>query len=310
MKQCTDSILIIKPVGFRYNEQTATNNYYQKVLDSLSPEQIQSSALRECTDFVTVLVNAGVNVFAFQDTTTPDTPDSIFPNNWVSFHADGRIGIYPMFAKNRRGERRTDILTSLVEDQGFIIEEIVDYTYYEDKNIFLEGTGSMVLDRIHKICYIAISERTNKVAVEQFCKDFAYTPVSFTASQEVNGQRVPMYHTNVMMCVGELFAVICLDAIDNSAEKDCVVEALQSTGKTIIEITEAQTSRFAGNMLEVIGENPCVVMSTSAYDSLDNGQIAAIEQYGAILHSSLDTIEACGGGSARCMMAEIFLPHS
>jgi len=308
MEQCTNSILMVRPVGFRYNEQTATNNYYQHVLEILSPEQVQESALREFDDFVSVLKNAGVQVIIFDDTSAPSTPDSIFPNNWVSFHADGRAAIYPMFAENRRGERREDILSLLVDTHGFVIQEVVDYTNLENSDVFLEGTGSMVLDRTNKVCYAAISERTHKLALEQFCEDFGYQLVSFTSYQAVECNRLPMYHTNVMMSVGDSFAVVCLGSIDDLDERKGVVDSLQATCKEIIEITEAQVHRFAGNMLQVIGNEPCVVMSTSAYESLDEDQIVAIEKHGTILHSSLDTIEACGGGSARCMMAEVFLP--
>jgi len=308
MEQCTNSILMISPVGFRYNEQTATNNYYQHVLDNLTPGQVQEKALSEFNGFVDVLSKAGVCVIVFEDTITPDTPDSIFPNNWVSFHSDGMIGIYPMFAENRRLERRTDIFDELVSDHGFIVEGFLKYNNLEDIDVFLEGTGSMVLDRQNKICFAAISERTNKVAVEQFCKDFRYSAACFTANQDVDGERFPIYHTNVMMSVGESFAVVCLDSIDNANERSLVEESLQSAGKEIIEITEGQMNRFAGNMLQVKGEKPCVVMSTSAYQSLSEAQIKSVEKHGTILHSSLDTIEACGGGSARCMMSEVFLP--
>ncbi len=300
---------MIKPVCFRYNEQTATNNYYQHVLENVSREQVQGRALCEFDDFVTVLKNAGVHVVIFEDTEMPSTPDSIFPNNWVSFHADGRVGLYPMFAKNRRSERREDILHSLRTTHGFAVKEIVDYTGLENKDVYLEGTGSMVLDRINNICYAAISQRTHNVALEQFCKDFGYQSVAFSAYQTVDGRRLPVYHTNVMMSVGDSFAIVCLDSIDDNEERARVVESLQTTGKEIIEITEAQMNRFAGNMLQVIGNETCVVMSTSAYESLDDIQISAIQKHGAILHSSLDTIEACGGGSARCMMAEVFLPE-
>lgn len=308
MEQCTNSILMIKPIAFRFNEQTATNNYFQIVLDAMSADQVQTNALREFNKLVEVLRAAGVDVVVFEDTKTPSTPDSIFPNNWVSFHADGRVGMYPMFAENRRTERRQDILLGLVEKHGFVVESIVDYTKFEDEHVFLEGTGSIVLDRVNKICYAAISERTNKDALNKFCDDFGYTSVCFSANQDVDVQRLPMYHTNVMMCVGDTFAVVCLDSIDAMKEKERVVYSLQSSGKEIIEISEQQTSRFAGNMLQVKGESKCIVMSTSAFQSLDHVQISSIEKHGVILHSSLETIEACGGGSARCMMAEVFLP--
>ena len=308
MKQITNSIMMIKPVGFRYNEQTAVNNYYQQVLDNLTDEQTQEKALNEFNTFVDKLRNVGVNVVVIEDTEYPDTPDSIFPNNWVSLHSNAMIGLYPMCAENRRDERREDIFDTLVDEHGFVIEEIKDFTEFEDHDKFLEGTGSMVLDRKNKICYAAISIRTDEIAVMQFCEEFGYRPICFTANQDVEGERMAIYHTNVMMCVADTFVVICLDTIDDEAEREHVLEALTETGKEIIEITEAQKHRFAGNMLQLLGDKPYLVMSHSAYDALEEDQINAIEKHCPIIYSSLDTIEACGGGSARCMMAEVFLP--
>jgi hypothetical protein len=308
MKQITNSIMMIKPVGFRYNEQTAVNNYYQQVLDNLSDEQTQEKALNEFNTFVDKLRNISVNVVVIEDTEHPDTPDSIFPNNWVSFHNNAMIGLYPMCAENRRDERREDIFDTLVDEYGFKIEGIKDFTEFEEHDKYLEGTGSMVLDHVNKICYAAISIRTDEIAVMQFCEEFGYRPICFTANQDVEGERMAIYHTNVMMCVADNFVVICLDTIDNEAEREYVLETLTETGKEIIEITEAQKHRFAGNMLQVMGDKPYLVMSKSAYISLTEQQKIDIEKNCPILYSSLDTIEACGGGSARCMMAEIFLP--
>ena len=309
MKQITNNIMMIKPVSFRYNEQTAVNNYYQKVLDNLTSNQIQEKALAEFNEFVTKLKNAGVNVFVIEDTKESETPDSIFPNNWMSFHSDGTVGLFPMCAKNRRDERREDIFDILVDDYGFEIKEIKDFTEFEEHDKYLEGTGSMVLDRENKICYAAISIRTDEIAVMQFCEEYGYRPVCFTANQNVNGERMAIYHTNVMMCVADKFVVICLDSIDNEIEKEDVIENIVESGKQIIEISEEQKNRFAGNMLQLIGDKPYLVMSNSAYSSLTENQIRMIEEYCSIIYSSLDTIEACGGGSARCMMAEIFLPR-
>ena len=308
MQQITNNIMMIKPVSFRYNEQTATNNYYQKVLDNLTPEKIQVNALKEFNTFVSRLEDIGVNVIVINDTEYFDTPDSIFPNNWVSFHENGVVGLYPMCAKNRRDERREDVFDSLVDEFGFKIEEIKDFTEFEKNGKYLEGTGSMVLDRENKICYAAISVRTDEIAVIQFCTEFGYRPICFTANQNVGSERLAIYHTNVMMCVADKFTVICLDSIDNEIEKENVIENLIKSGKEIIEITEEQKYRFAGNMLQVMGNKPYLVMSNSAYNSLSENQIKTIEHYCPIVYSSLDTIEACGGGSARCMMAEIFLP--
>jgi hypothetical protein len=308
MKQITNNIMMIKPVGFRYNEQTAVNNYYQKVLDNLTPAKIQENALNEFNSLVEKLQSVSVNVVVVEDDKATDTPDSIFPNNWVSFHNNGMVGLYPMCAENRRDERREDIFDILVDEYGFAIEGIKDFTEFEDHDKFLEGTGSMVLDRENKICYAAISIRTDEFAVMQFCEEFGYRPVCFTANQDVDGKRMEIYHTNVMMCVGETFVIICLDTIDNAIERENIIENLEEVGKEIIEITEEQKHRFAGNMLQVMGGKSYLVMSSSAYESLTENQIKAIEKHCPIIYSSLDTIEACGGGSARCMMAEIFLP--
>jgi hypothetical protein len=310
MSQITKDILMIKPVGFRFNEQTAVNNYYQKVLDGLTAEATQEKALLEFNAFVDKLRSKGVNVIDIQDTKEPDTPDSIFPNNWVSFHEDGGIGLYPMCAENRRTERREDIFDILVDDYGFHIEQIHDFTEFEEYDRYLEGTGSMILDRENKYCYAAISERTDEQAVIQFCDVFRYKPICFTANQDVNGERLAIYHTNVMMCVADKFVVICLDTIDEIEERTHLIEVLEETNKEIIEISEDQKQHFAGNMLQVMGDQPYLVMSDSAFNSLTQEQISQIEKHCPIIHSSLDTIEACGGGSARCMMAEIFLPKS
>lgn len=310
MSQITNHIMMIQPQSFRYNEQTAVNNYYQQVMEGMTPEKAQEKALEEFNNFVEKLRAKGVNVVVIPDTKEPDTPDSIFPNNWVSFHSNAVVGLYPMCAANRRDERREDILETLVDDYGFKIEEIKDFTEFEEHDKFLEGTGSMILDREHKICYAAISIRTDEQAVIQFCDEFGYEPICFTANQNVNGERLAIYHTNVMMCVANNFVVICLDTIDHAEERQKVLDSLKRTGKEIIEITEAQKQLFAGNMLQVLGDQPYLVMSKSAHQSLTEEQIASIEKHNPIISSSLDTIEACGGGSARCMMAELFLPKA
>lgn len=308
MKQITDTILMIRPVAFRMNEQTAVNNYYQKVMDNLLPDTVNAKAQQEFDAFVEKLRAAGVNVVVVDDTMNPDTPDSIFPNNWVSFHENGDVALYPMFAENRRLERREDIL-DMLEDKGFVIENIVDYTSAEEDEIFLEGTGSIVLDRANHKAYCALSPRAEEELFIEFCEDFEYTPIIFEAFQTVNGERKHIYHTNVMMCVGETFAVICADCIDDKKERKMVLDSLKEDGKEIILITEDQLNHFAGNMLQVRGNNSksYLVMSASAHQVLTKDQIAKIEKHTEILSSNLDTIEACGGGSARCMMAEVFL---
>ncbi len=309
MQQITNTILMVRPVAFRMNEQTAVNNYYQKVLDGLLPETVQAKAQQEFDAYVAKLRAIGVNVVVIQDTKEPDTPDSIFPNNWISFHENGNVGLYPMYAENRRHERREDILDEL-EKAGYHIENIIDYTSAEEDGFFLEGTGSLLLDRVNRKAYCALSPRADEELFIEFCEDFEYSPVIFTANQTVNGERKAIYHTNVMMCLAETFAVICLECIDDKKERENVKKHLKEDGKEIIVITEAQVNNFAGNMLQVKGANdePFLIMSNAAHQSLTKSQVQAIEKHCKIVSSSLDTIEACGGGSARCMMAEVFLP--
>ena len=310
MKQTTNSILMIRPVAFRMNEQTAVNNYYQKVLDGLLPATVNAKAQQEFDVFVEKLRSVGVDVTVVDDKENSDTPDSIFPNNWISFHENGDVALYPMFAENRRLERREDILDTL-EEKGFIIDNIMDYTSAEEDGFFLEGTGSLLLDRENGKAYCALSPRADEELFIEFCEDFEFTPVIFEAFHTVNNERKLIYHTNVMMCIGETFAVICADCIDDKKERKMVLESLKGDEKEIILITEEQVNNFAGNMLEVKGadDRRYLVMSTSAHQSLTKKQIAQLEEHVTILSSSLDTIEACGGGSARCMMAEIFLPR-
>jgi hypothetical protein len=309
MKQTTNSILMIRPVAFRMNEQTAVNNYYQKVLDDLLPNTVNVKAQQEFDAFVTKLRAVGIRVVVVDDTANSDTPDSVFPNNWISFHENGDVVLYPMFAENRRAERREDIL-DILEDKGFVINEIMDYTSAEGDGYYLEGTGSIVLDRENAKAYCALSPRADEELFIEFCEDFEFSPILFEAFQTVNEDRKLIYHTNVMMCIGDTFAVICADCIDDKKERKMVLDSLRGDDKEIILITESQVNNFAGNMLEVIGadDRRYLVMSTSAYQSLTKKQIAQLEEHVTILSSSLDTIEACGGGSARCMMAEIFLP--
>ncbi|WP_339876637.1 citrulline utilization hydrolase CtlX [Olleya marilimosa] len=308
MHQTTNTILMIRPVNFRMNEQTAVNNYFQEDLD-LKNAEINKKAQDEFDAYVDKLRAVGVNVIVIDDKASLDTPDSIFPNNWVSFHENGDIALYPMFAENRRRERREDVFLRL-EQEGFKINNIIDYTSAEDEGLFLEGTGSLLLDRVNEIAYCALSPRADEDLFIEFCEDFEYTPVVFTANQTVDGKRLPIYHTNVMMCLAETFAVICLDTIDDKKERKNVVSNLEKNNKKVIKITEAQMHQFAGNMLQVKGKDDklYLVMSQAAHDSLTPTQIQLIEAHCQILSSSLETIETCGGGSARCMMAEVFLP--
>lgn len=309
MKQYTNTILMIEPVDFRFNEETAVNNFFQNNLDE-SAESIQEKALAEFKGMVTKLREHGVNVVVLQDTPNPHTPDSIFPNNWISFHENKMIALYPMFAQNRRVERREDEVLELLGEKGFDAEEIMDYTSAEEDEIFLEGTGSIILDRVNQIAYAAISPRTDEELFLEFCEDFEYMPIIFEANQTVDGERVQIYHTNVMMCVADEYAIVCLDTIDDKSEKKNVVENLKTTGKEIIGITEEQMKKFAGNMLQVggMGAAKFLVMSQTAYNSLTTEQIQTIEKYNPIIAVDINTIETLGGGSARCMMAEVFLP--
>lgn len=298
---------MIRPVAFRMNEQTAVNNYFQEDLDIKNVE-INKKAQQEFDVFVEKLRNVGVRVIVENDDLRMDTPDSIFPNNWISFHESGDIALYPMFAENRRRERREEALIRL-ESEGFVIKDIYDYTSAEDEGLFLEGTGSILMDRVNRKAYCALSARADEELLIEFCEDFEYTPVIFNAYQTVDGKRMPIYHTNVMMCLGEDFCVICLDTIDNAAEKNNVVKNLKEDAKTIIAISESQMHHFAGNMLQVQGKDKkYIVMSLDAHTSLTKEQITTLEKFGDILSSDLTTIETCGGGSARCMMAEVFLP--
>ncbi|HNQ27082.1 MAG TPA: arginine deiminase-related protein [Aquaticitalea sp.] len=308
MHQTTNTILMIRPISFRMNEQTAVNNYFQEELE-LKNVEVNQLAQNEFDAFVAKLRAAGVNVIVEQDNSL-DTPDSIFPNNWVSFHENGDVALYPMFAENRRKERREEILDHL-EAKGFRIETIVDYTSAESDGYFLEGTGSIVLDRENRKAYCALSPRADEELFIEFCEDFEYTPVVFVANQTVDGKRLPIYHTNVMMCIAETFAVICLDCIDDKQDRKNVLKHLKQDGKDIIEISESQMAQFAGNMLQVRGKDNkrYLVMSKAAHDSLTPMQVSKITAHSDVLYSDLQTIETCGGGSARCMMAEVFLPN-
>ena len=300
---------MIRPLAFNYNVQTAVNNHYQNANDfNNNSNQINLRAQAEFDNFVLKLRSFGVEVIVFQDDDKFDTPDSVFPNNWISFHSNGDIALYPMFAENRRNERREDVV-KYIEKNDYSIRNIIDYSSAEESNIFLEGTGSIVLDRLNRKAYCAISERSNEDLLIEFCEDFEYTPVIFNAFQSVKQSRELIYHTNVMMCVADNFVIICLDCIDDKKERNNVIEHLKEDGKEIVEISENQVNSFAGNMLQVLDRNNnyVLIMSESAYNVLTPTQKNIINKYAKIVFSSLNTIETYGGGSARCMMAEVFL---
>lgn len=293
---------MIKPVAFDFNAETAVNNAFQQ---AGSNENAQQKAEAEFDGFVEKLTAAGVDVTVVQDTPVPHTPDSIFPNNWISFHQDGSIVLYPMYAVNRRAERKQHVLDTIAAK--FEVKQQIDFTSKENEDHFLEGTGSMVLDRDKKIAYACLSPRTDKAVFEEWCSKMNYTPCSFYSVDENGGE---IYHTNVMMCVADQYVVICLDSIRDAAERDNVFDTINDSGKKIIEISYKQMNQFAGNMLQV--ENKTgqryLVMSSQAYHALTHRQIQELESFNPIIHSDLTTIETNGGGSARCMMAEIFLP--
>ena len=311
MQQTTNTILMVRPTSFRANEQTAVNNHYQKEMNDVAQATLQLNAQEEFDAFVEKLRSIGVHVVVFDAKDGLDTPDSHFPNNWISFHENGNVGLYPMFAENRRSERRESVLDQL-ESEGSNIKNIIDYTSAEDDNLFLEGTGSLLLDRVNRKAYCTLSERANEELFIEFCEDFEFTPIVFTANQTVDGNRTPIYHTNVMMCLGETFAVICLASIDDKKERKNVIKHLKEDGKEIIDINEKQVNNFAGNMLQVKGKDDkrYLIMSQAAYDTLSPAQIKTLEKHTKIVSISLNIIEACGGGSARCMMAEVFLPRA
>ena len=307
MSQATNSILMIRPVNFGYNEETAKDNHYQNK-DSIF-KNANERAQREFDDMVLNLRQNGISVHVFQDDENEYTPDSIFPNNWISFHKNGDVGLYPMYAENRRLERRPEILEFL-ENKGFTISNIIDYSGAEPENKFLEGTGSMILDRENRLAYCSISNRSNEDLFIEFCEDFEFIPVIFNSFQTVGKKRLPIYHTNVMMCIATDYAIVCLDSIDDKKQRKNVSNFINDSDKKLIEISENQVESFAGNMLELTNDNgnSVLVMSKSALDSLNENQKNTIRKYSRIVSCDLNTIEVCGGGSARCMMAEIFLP--
>ena len=306
-KQLTNTVLMVRPVRFRMNEETVVNNYFQEEMD-LKNEEINRQAQQEFDALVHKLREVGVKVIVVDDIYEQNTPDSVFPNNWITFHQNGDVAIYPMFAENRRRERREDILDR-VEAEGFAIENVYDYTEAEKENVFLEGTGAMILDRVNRKAYCALSPRADEELFIEFCEDFEYTPVIFSAYQQVDKKQVPIYHTNVMMALGEDFAVVCLDTITDKSERKNVLHHLKEDHKEIISITAEQMYQYAGNMLQVQGtDRSYLVMSDAAYNCLTAAQRQAIEKYCPIIHTNLETIETCGGGSARCMMAEVFNP--
>ena len=304
-QQTTDAVLMIRPFRFGWNGQTAVTNTYQ-ALPSASPDTVHQRALHEFEALRCVLVQAGVAVHVFDDLPTPHTPDALFPNNWFSTHADGTLVLYPMATPNRRAERRPHVIHALRHDLGF--DHVLDLTYLEHQAQFLEGTGSLVLDRRHRIAYAAQSLRTHPTAVDVFARAMGYQPILFS-TREQRGQ--PIYHTNVMMSVGSTLAVVCLQAIAEDPARDRLRATVLESGREILEISPDQLMEFAGNLLELRDGtgSPLWVMSSRAHAALRPDQRALLAQHGALLHTPLTTIESVGGGGARCMLAELFLPR-
>ena len=301
--QSTNTILMVRPANFGFNPETAENNTFQSSETDLSPNQIAAKAMNEFDNMVEKLRSEGVEVIVVEDTSEPVKTDAVFPNNWFSTHRDGTLFIYPMYSPNRRMERRSDVTLSLSQQYGYEVDDFL--LANEEEGAFLEGTGSMILDRPNRIVYACYSERTDAQLLHQYCKRIDYDLVGFT-STDVNG--IPIYHTNVMMTLGTHIAIICLDSIENEVERSIVISKLEETGKQIITLSQAQISSFAGNMLEVVNNHDelLLVMSTSAFNALTEEQLNIIKNHNKIVHLPISTIEKFGGGSARCMIAEIF----
>ena len=301
MNHFTSKILMISPDKFRNNEYTLSDNVFQS--RKKNKDQIQSIALKEFDKLKDVISNSGIDVFHFDDDSKFDTPDAVFPNNWISFHYSKKAILYPMFAPNRRLERESKILKKLSRS-GCDIEIVKDYSFYEDENKFLEGTGSIVLDRKSKNAYCSISKRSNIDLFKKFCIDMDYVPVIFNSSY----QSKPIYHTNVMMSICNNFSIICLDSIHDKQERENIIEKLNNSGLEIIDISLDQMTSFLGNCIQLINSDssPILIMSSRAFNSINKSQLKKIESHSEIIHSDIKTIENNGGGSARCMIAEIF----
>jgi len=302
---------MVRPSVFRSNEETAASNHFQQ-RSELTDAEVLERALQEFDAFVALLEAHGVDVTVVQADAEADVPDAVFPNNWISFHDDGRVALYPMQAENRRRERREDVLVDLEHAKGFQVSEVLDFTEFEEHGRFLEGTGSLVLDRVHRKAYAALSPRTDRVALERFCEAFDYEGIAFHALQTTAAGRKPIYHTNVMMGIGSAFAAVCLDCVDDLEERAMLRESLVEDGLELIELTEAQIAAFAGNLLEVEGGagEALIVLSRAGFAALRADQIEALQRHGTLVTPDLTTLETHGGGSARCMLAEIHLPLS
>lgn len=307
-RQTTDHVLMVRPAHFAFNEETAANNAFQSRDGRLDPEQMRQQAMQEFDGFVEQLRAAGVQVTVAKDSATPIKPDAVFPNNWVTFHQEGLVITYPMFAPTRRRERRRQIIDQVLKE-GFHADRRLNFEFNEKRDRFLEGTGSIIFDHAHRLAYACLSPRTDEQLLTDLCQEIGYQPVVFH-STDANGQAV--YHTNVMMALGETFVVICLESVRDQSEREMLERQFIAAGKEIVAISLAQMNAFAGNMLQVrtTAGKTLLVMSTTAYQALTPEQITTLEQHTQLLHVPITTIETYGGGSARCMMAEVFLPEN
>lgn len=302
------TVFLVRPARFSFNAETAVSNHFQQAIAELSADAIQAQAFAEFDAAVATLRGHGVHVLVFDDTPVPPKPDAVFPNNWLTLHPDGRAVLYPMCAPNRRLERRADILQEL--GQQYVLREVIDLSGYEAEGRFLEGTGSLIFDHEHRVVYAGISPRTDADLVHHVAATLGYRPVTFHAT-DAHGHAI--YHTNVMMCVGGKFATVCLESIADPAEQAAVADSLTSTGHELVAISLAQVRRFAGNMLTLqpaAGGRELLVMSRSAYDSLTTAQRHTLSRHCELVPLAIPTIETIGGGSARCMLAEVFLPSA
>ena len=310
-QQSTSTLLMVKPYGFDYNTETAEDNHFQSGGTGLSSSEITRQALHESEAFMKKISAKGIEVIVFDDLITKETPDAVFPNNWFSTHNDGTVYLYPMFANNRRKERRQEVFDLLTQEYGFSIDRIMDWSKHEDIGLFLEGTGSMILDRPNKIIYAALSERTSEELLKQYSREIGYELVAFRSYHNAKQKEVLIYHTNVMLCVAQDYCVVCLECITDLTERKTLIESLKKTNKAIVELSLDQIDHFAGNMLEAKNKanESFLIMSSRAYKAMNEAQITQIQQHSQIIHAPLTTIENYGGGSARCMLAEIFLPR-
>lgn len=302
--QTSNNILLVRPSTFSFNSETAFSNTFQKPINE-SDEEIKKKKLQEFDAFVTTLRAKDINVFVVEDTVSPQKPDAIFPNNWVTFHSDGTVILYPMCAANRRHERRLDIIDALKKD--FQVNKIINFSTYENDNRYLEGTGSIIFDHTNKLAYACLSPRTDKELFIEVCNELNYQPIYFS-SYDRNGKEI--YHTNVMMCIADKFSVICLESIADNVEREIIIKSLTETGHQVIDISFEQMENFAGNMLALRtnGNKSILALSRSSFDSLTTIQKNEIEKYSELVPLSITTIETMGGGSVRCMIAEVFLP--